>query len=160
MWRPVKAPPNSGITGWIYLLHFDRPFGHARHYTGWTGDLPGRLRDHKNGQGSNLCRKAAAAGVGWTLVSVVPGDKNEERRLKNLGGAAKRCPVCQGHVPSIDREAAALLISAGTVTLRVGANETGNGQCVSSCTTILAPANSAWSTPASTPDSMSAPSTG
>jgi hypothetical protein len=24
----------SNVQGVIYLLHFDRPFGHARHYTG------------------------------------------------------------------------------------------------------------------------------
>jgi predicted GIY-YIG superfamily endonuclease len=109
MWRPVKAPPNSGIMGWIYLLHFDQAYGHAGHYTGWTGDLPGRLRDHEAGRGSNLCRKASAAGVSWVLASVVPGDRNEERRIKNLGGAAKRCPVCHGHQPDIDRQAARLL---------------------------------------------------
>jgi hypothetical protein len=24
----------AAVTGTVYLLHFDRPFGHARHYTG------------------------------------------------------------------------------------------------------------------------------
>ena len=28
----------TGQLGIVYLLHFDRPYQHARHYTGWTGD--------------------------------------------------------------------------------------------------------------------------
>jgi hypothetical protein len=24
----------SGVVGTVYLLHFDTPFGHAKHYTG------------------------------------------------------------------------------------------------------------------------------
>jgi hypothetical protein len=33
-------------TGMVYLLHFDRPFRHARHYCGWTTDLAARLAEH------------------------------------------------------------------------------------------------------------------
>jgi len=39
----------------VYLLHFDRSYGHARHYTGWTaGDLDRRLRGHRTGRGARL----------------------------------------------------------------------------------------------------------
>jgi predicted GIY-YIG superfamily endonuclease len=30
----------------IYLLHFERPFGHARHYLGSAEDLEARLTEH------------------------------------------------------------------------------------------------------------------
>ena len=26
----------AGPLGIVYLLHFDRPYQHARHYTGWS----------------------------------------------------------------------------------------------------------------------------
>ena len=41
-------------TGTVYLLHFDRPYAHARHYTGWTTDLTTRLADHAAGHGARL----------------------------------------------------------------------------------------------------------
>jgi len=27
----------AAVTGTVYLIHFDSPFGHARHYTGKPG---------------------------------------------------------------------------------------------------------------------------
>jgi hypothetical protein len=32
------AAEGRGRLGIVYLLHFDRPYRHARHYTGWTTD--------------------------------------------------------------------------------------------------------------------------
>lgn len=91
----LRADPGTGQPGTIYLLHFSRPFGHARHYTGWTGgDLEIRLADHAAGRGSRLCEAAIAAGVTWTLAATEPGDRNRERQLKNRGGASRRCPIC------------------------------------------------------------------
>ena len=51
---PRKAEPGPhaqihhntrlALPGVVYLLHFDQPYQHARHYTGWTGDdVPVRL---------------------------------------------------------------------------------------------------------------------
>lgn len=80
--------------GTVYLLCFDQPFGHARHYLGWASDLQGRLRHHEAGTGANLLRHARAAGVTWRLVRTWPGDRHLERRLHN-GGHARRCPACK-----------------------------------------------------------------
>ncbi|HEV2344502.1 MAG TPA: hypothetical protein VGS97_10455 [Actinocrinis sp.] len=45
----------SGATvGTVYLPHFDAPFGHAKHYTGWSADLPARLAEHGAGRGARL----------------------------------------------------------------------------------------------------------
>lgn len=84
--------------GTIYLLHFDRPYRHARHYTGWTDDLPGRLACHRRGQGARLLAVLKDAGIGWELARTWKGPRARERRLKKMGGAARRCPMC-GVIP-------------------------------------------------------------
>lgn len=39
-------------TGVIYVLHFDRPLHHARHYVGYARNLRARLQAHAGGRGS------------------------------------------------------------------------------------------------------------
>lgn len=81
----------------VYLPHFDRPYRHARHYTGWTRDLPARLIDHANGHGARLTQVVRAAGIGWRLARTWPGTRATERALKRQGGASRRCPLCGIH---------------------------------------------------------------
>jgi predicted GIY-YIG superfamily endonuclease len=78
----------------VYLLHFDRPYRHARHYTGWTGDLLGRLDEHASGHGARLLQVVRAAGIRWTLARTWTGPRARERALKRQGGASRRCPLC------------------------------------------------------------------
>lgn len=80
--------------GTVYLLHFDRPYEHARHYLGWTVDLPARLAEHAAGRGARLLTVVRAAGIGWALARTWPGDRHRERQLKRQGGASRRCPLC------------------------------------------------------------------
>jgi len=89
-------------TGVIYLLHFDQPIGDldnprgfASHYTGWTLDLPTRLVDHAAGRGARLIQVVGEHGIGWQLARIWAGTRSRERSLKQSGGAARRCPVCQ-----------------------------------------------------------------
>ena len=42
----LEAAQSAAYAGTVYLLHFDRPYRHARHYVGWTVDLPGRMSEH------------------------------------------------------------------------------------------------------------------
>jgi predicted GIY-YIG superfamily endonuclease len=79
----------------VYLIHFERPFGHARHYTGSTTDLEERLRAHREGSGARLMAVIAQAGIGWTLARTWPGGRRRERQLKRQGGASRRCPICR-----------------------------------------------------------------
>ncbi len=54
------------MTGVVYLLHFDQPYKHARHYTGWTessGSLKARLARHARGDGARLLEVVHAAGI-------------------------------------------------------------------------------------------------
>jgi hypothetical protein len=89
-------------TGVIYLIHFDRPIGDlanprgfASHYTGWTLDLPARLVDHAAGRGARLMQVIGEQQIGWQLARIWTGTRTRERSLKQQGGAARRCPVCQ-----------------------------------------------------------------
>jgi predicted GIY-YIG superfamily endonuclease len=78
----------------VYLIHFDRPYKHAKHYLGWTRDLPARLADHESGRGARLMAVIAAAGIGWRLARTWTGDKARERSIKRTGGKARLCPLC------------------------------------------------------------------
>jgi predicted GIY-YIG superfamily endonuclease len=82
------------LTGTVYLLHFDRPYGHAAHYTGWAADLDTRLAEHAAGRGARLLTVIRDAGIGWTLARTWPGTRHTERALKRQGGASRRCPLC------------------------------------------------------------------
>lgn len=93
-------------TGVVYLLHFDRPYRHAAHYTGWTLNLPHRLDKHATGHDARLLAVIGAYGVGWQLARTWTGDRNRERALKNQGGASRRCPLCGIHPRDIDPDMA------------------------------------------------------
>jgi predicted GIY-YIG superfamily endonuclease len=80
--------------GTVYLLHFDRPYKHARHYTGWATDLPARLATHESGRGARLLAVARGAGISWRLARTWPGGRARERQLKRQGGASRHCPMC------------------------------------------------------------------
>ena len=91
----------AGAEGVIYLVHFAAPFGHAKHYTGWTIDLDERMAEHERGRGSNLLGHVKAAGGTWTLARTWQGTRDRERQLKRQGGASRRCPLCRAAgVPS------------------------------------------------------------
>jgi predicted GIY-YIG superfamily endonuclease len=82
------------VTGTVYLLHFSRPYKHARHYIGWADNLAARLALHETGQGARLLAVARAAGITWQLARTWPGDRFRERQIKTQGGASRHCPMC------------------------------------------------------------------
>ena len=85
----------------IYMLHFDQPYRHARHYVGWTEDLLDRLDRHAAGHGARLMAVIWQAGIGFTLVRICEGTRHTERAIKHAG---RRGPVLPGlHRPSLDR---------------------------------------------------------
>lgn len=82
--------------GTVYLIHFDRGLSHARHYIGWTQDLPARLARHRAGVGSKLMRAVGAAGIPWRVVRTwTDVDRHFERSLKNQKNAGRLCPRCE-----------------------------------------------------------------
>lgn len=96
---PSPLAREHGWPGTVYLVHFDEPFAHARHYLGWAspGNLNLRLGHHAAGTGANLLRHVAKAGIGWTLARTWPGDRTRERSMK-AHGKTRICPVCRPEV--------------------------------------------------------------
>jgi predicted GIY-YIG superfamily endonuclease len=96
----------AGPPGVVYMLHFDRPYRHAKHYVGWTDDLLHRLDRHAHGNGARLVAVIWQAGIGFTCVRIGEGTRHTERAIKNAGGAVRYCPACtprprNGHWPAM-----------------------------------------------------------
>jgi hypothetical protein len=90
------------LTGVVYLLHFNTPHRHAKHYLGFAEDhrWVERIEEHRRGRGTkffaNLVR--AGADISFTLARVWEGKtRNDERRMKQRG-KGHLCPVCCGTV--------------------------------------------------------------
>lgn len=83
----------------LYLLHFDPPYRHARHYLGFTtGDVFERIHEHRHcpSKASPLVQAALGAGSTVVLARVWQGGtRTQERRLKRQGGASRHCPFCR-----------------------------------------------------------------
>lgn len=96
----------------LYLLHFDQPHQHARHYLGSSSELLARVRAHAQGRGARLTQVLYEGDEEWTLAAVyVPRHAQHawdwDESIKRLERAAKRqkhatryCPICcnDGHV--------------------------------------------------------------
>lgn len=84
----------------VYLLHFDKPFQHSRHYIGYVDggqeELEKRLKRHRAGSGSKLMRAVTGAGIGFKVARTWPnGDQRFERHLKNMKKSSCYCPICR-----------------------------------------------------------------
>jgi hypothetical protein len=118
------ARPDAGPVGWVYLLCFRDPATgehrplrgngcrgqYAGHYWGWTDALVRRITlQHRNPHWSGagrLVQVALAAGLTFELAYVeYPATRGRERRLKNQGGAGRRCPLCRGTGTPLDAAA-------------------------------------------------------
>lgn len=83
------------MTGTIYLIHFDSPLAHARHYLGYTKNLAQRLEAHRAGTGARLMQVVTERGIGWQLARTWQGGRTDERKLKNRKKASQLCPICR-----------------------------------------------------------------
>jgi predicted GIY-YIG superfamily endonuclease len=83
-------------SGTLYLLHFARPYKHARHYLGFTrfDDVCRRVEKHQSGQGANLTRHVHRAAIEIYLAWQGQGSRTEERRLKRCSHVSSWCPIC------------------------------------------------------------------
>lgn len=84
----------------VYLICFDIPFKHVRHYIGYTKGsetLDARMEAHRKGRGGRLMAAVSARGIGWRVVRTWPdGDQALERRLKRWKNARRQlCPECK-----------------------------------------------------------------
>jgi len=81
----------------IYLLHFDRPYKHAKHYLGFVENeagLQARIDDHALGRGARLMEVILDAGIGFKIARLWNGDRKLERKLKNRKKSTFLCPIC------------------------------------------------------------------
>jgi predicted GIY-YIG superfamily endonuclease len=90
-------------SGWacvVYLLHFDRPYKHAKHYIGMTTITAARrIERHRLGDGARLLQVVKAAGIGFTCARVWRCHSTTEawtleRQLKQRS-ATRHCPICR-----------------------------------------------------------------
>ena len=82
----------------VYVLHFDRPYQHARHYLGSCQDLERRFTQHGKGHGARLLAVISAAGITWQLPA--PG------RVAQSASASSRSKAAEvASVPSARRSA-------------------------------------------------------
>lgn len=82
----------------VYLIHFDQPYYHARHYLGTTSDLNYRLRQHQAGVssgGARLMEVIIEAGITWRVAATWVGGYALERQLKVRSNSGRFCPVCK-----------------------------------------------------------------
>lgn len=84
---------------WIYLLHFDFPLKHARHYAGATTDLERRLNEHATGQGAAILRHLLKIGTGWRLANLWTTNDAlpfaVEFAMKSQKNGPRYCPICR-----------------------------------------------------------------
>lgn len=55
----------NGEVGHIYLIHFEQPYRHARHYLGYADHLAARIAHHRNGSGARLLQVVNEASIEW-----------------------------------------------------------------------------------------------
>lgn len=97
----------------VYLIHFDRPLSHARHYLGVCRSIHRRLDRHARGHGSRIMRALTAEAIGWRLARlwVISPDEAEdrqditlahevERHLKSAHQHSRVCPICSPDKPT------------------------------------------------------------
>jgi hypothetical protein len=79
----------------VYLIHLDKPLKHARHYVGFSEDLPSRIQKHRTGQGATFMRAVEKQGISWHVSRIWDGDRTFERVLKDQHNASHLCPTCR-----------------------------------------------------------------
>lgn len=105
--------------GWVYIIHFASPLGHASHYCGYTSkgirariashrettwtpyDKPVRLDDgrviagEKRGPGAVIMGVVNSKGIDWTVARIFRNvTRTFERQIKNTKHVGRYCPIC------------------------------------------------------------------
>ena len=90
--------------GTVYLLHFEKPLSHARHYIGFANGegLEARIASHRAGTGAKIMAAVVEAGIDFEVVKTWtrdpktggPASRLTERDLKRQRNATRMCPIC------------------------------------------------------------------
>ncbi len=88
---PQEIPPGSKV----YLIHFDKPLKHAKHYLGYSkNDVRERVQKHRRGKGARLMDAITRQGITWHVSRTWDGGRDLERILKDQHNASHLCPTC------------------------------------------------------------------
>ena len=103
-WRGVEIPHFPVHYGYVYLIHFNEPYKHAKHYLGSAICLEHRLARHRAGTGARLMEVITEAGISWEVSKIWRCDSPEEARvlesrLKGWHHDGRLCPTCQHRDP-------------------------------------------------------------
>lgn len=85
----------------VYVLHFDKPYKHAKHYTGIAKNVEKRIKLHRSGRGARLTQVLKENNIGfrYNVIAEYPTfseAKSEEKRLKTRIKKPQRyCPICK-----------------------------------------------------------------
>lgn len=85
----------------VYVIHFDKPYKHAKHYTGIAKNVEARMKEHKGSYGSKLMAVLKKYNIGfkYNIIAEYPTyseAKAEEKRLKTKVKQPKKyCPICK-----------------------------------------------------------------
>lgn len=89
------------MTWKVYVLHFDEPYKHAKHYTGIAKNVEKRVQHHRNGTGARLTQVLKENDIGFRYNVIAEfltysEAKTEEKRLKTKVKKPQRyCPICK-----------------------------------------------------------------
>jgi predicted GIY-YIG superfamily endonuclease len=80
----------------VYIIHFLEPLKHAYHYIGWSNDIDGRMKKHREGDGARIVSAVNDAGIKWIISRIYEGkDRQFEKKLKSQKSAKGLCPICR-----------------------------------------------------------------
>lgn len=79
----------------LYLLHFEQPYKHARHYLGIARNgIERRIEEHRAGKGANITAVVKRNGIGFVLAkSWLNVPFKSEKKIKGRG-LKVYCPIC------------------------------------------------------------------
>lgn len=90
------------MTTWkLYVLHFDKPYKHAKHYTGIAKNVLKRIALHKNGTGARLTQvlKENEISFRYNIIKEFPNFSEAHAYEKYLKTKIKKpqnyCPICK-----------------------------------------------------------------
>lgn len=82
----------------VYMLHFERPVGRARHYVGsaQASAFRARLKRHKAGTGAALTSEAVKRGIAMRVSNIWPAEtRAREQEIKAAGKFSRHCVYCR-----------------------------------------------------------------
>lgn len=89
------------MTWYLYVIHFDKKYKHAGHYTGIAINPEQRFVEHCKGTGARLTEVVSGQQINMRL-SILKRFRGfskahlEEKRLKKWNNARKYCSICKG----------------------------------------------------------------